>query len=225
VIDPYCMTHTDGSAGDAPQLIVQACVRGSISAQPAVDAVLNGANLSGVEYVTHAFEPVVAFEIGSDWQFLDPETSDQVWMWDGVGGGELFFTNPSHVFDRSNPSELQEVPAPQNAKEWVSWFQRHPNLDTSKPVPVSVGGAPGKRIDVTATSMPENYPQDVCGEASCVPLYKGSTSESTIVSYEGLKDRFVVVDVGNETVVIDVAARADWFDEFLPKAQKVLNTV
>jgi hypothetical protein len=33
------------------------------------------------------------------------------------------------------------------------------------------------------------------------------------------------VDVGGETVVIDVAAPADKFDEFLPKAQKVLDSV
>jgi hypothetical protein len=33
------------------------------------------------------------------------------------------------------------------------------------------------------------------------------------------------VDVGGQTVLIDVAARADKFDEFLPKAQKVLDSV
>jgi hypothetical protein len=33
------------------------------------------------------------------------------------------------------------------------------------------------------------------------------------------------VDVGGETVVIDVAAPADKFDQFLPKVQKVLDTV
>jgi hypothetical protein len=33
------------------------------------------------------------------------------------------------------------------------------------------------------------------------------------------------VDVEGKTVVIDVAAQAGKFDEFLPKAQKVLDTV
>jgi hypothetical protein len=42
---------------------------------------------------------------------------------------------------------------------------------------------------------------------------------------EGFKERFVIVDVEGETVVIDVAAPADKFDEFLPKAQKVLDSV
>jgi hypothetical protein len=52
-----------------------------------------------------------------------------------------------------------------------------------------------------------------------------SASCSSISSSEGYKDRFVIVDVGGQTVLIDVAARADKFDEFLPKAQKVLDSV
>ncbi len=76
---------------------------------------------------------------------------------------------------------------------------------------------------MTYASTPENYPRDYCGEEPCVPLYP--TSESGIVSYDGWKDRFVIVDVGEETVLIDVAAPAETFDAFFPKAQKVLDTV
>jgi hypothetical protein len=90
---------------------------------------------------------------------------------------------------------------------------------------VSVGGRYGVQIDVTDLSTPENYPQDVCRHEPCVPLYRGSTIESTIMGYEGFKDRFVIVDVEGETVIIDVAAPPDRFDDFLPKAQKVLDTV
>jgi hypothetical protein len=90
---------------------------------------------------------------------------------------------------------------------------------------VSVGGESGKQIDVTYSSTSENHSRDFCGRDPCVPLYKGATSESPIVRYEGWTDRLIIVDVGKETVIIDVAAPADKFDEFLPKAQKVLDTV
>jgi hypothetical protein len=46
-----------------------------------------------------------------------------------------------------------------------------------------------------------------------------------IIASEGYKHRFIIVDVGGETVVILAAAPTDKFDEFLPKAQKVLHTV
>jgi hypothetical protein len=175
------------------------------------------------EHVTDEFEPAFRFEVSVDWQFMAPETTNELWIGTEPEGGQLIFTNPLHVFDPTNLSELKELPEPENTAEWVSWFQRHPNLDTSKPVPVRVGGASGKRIDVTYASTPENYPRDFCGEEPCVPLYP--TSEFGILSYDGWKDRFVIVEVGGETVVIDVSAPADKFDEFLPKAQKVLDTV
>jgi uncharacterized protein YjbI with pentapeptide repeats len=175
------------------------------------------------EYTTDEFQPAFLFKIGKGWVVPSLETTDAVWLQTGTGGGELNFTNPSHVFDPSNPSEAKELPAPENAEEWVSWFQRHPNLDTSKPVPVSVGGASGMRIDVTPSSMPENYPRNVCGAEPCVPLYPLS-NETGIRGYEGYKDRFIIVDA-SETVNIDVSAPTGTFDEFLPKAQKVLDSV
>jgi hypothetical protein len=152
--------------------------------------------------------------------------SNQIYLYGK--GGYLIFSKPRHVFDPSNPSEQKEVPAPENVDEWVSWFQSHPNLETSKPVPARVGGASGMRIDVPVTSTPENYPQEVCYGTPCVPLYPLSTgfpSENVIIDSEGFKYWFIIVDVGGETVVIPAIAKPDKFDEFLPKAQKVLDTV
>jgi hypothetical protein len=42
-----------------------------------------------------------------------------------------------------------------------------------------------------------------------------------------VKDRYIIVDVRGETVLINVATETQErkFDEFLPKAQKVLDTV
>ena len=184
-------------------------------------------------YADRWFEPAVSFEVGEGWYIAkadDPLTLsyDHILV-TGPKGGKLNFTNPGVVFDPSNPSEPKELPGPENADEWVSWFQNHPNLDTSKPVPVSVGGVSGKKIDVTYSSTSENYPRDFCSQDTCIPLYKGSTSGSTsetvILSYEGFKDRFVIANVEGETVIIDAGAPEGKFDEFLPKAQKVLDSV
>jgi hypothetical protein len=170
-------------------------------------------------YAAREFEPALSFSVSDGWRFHRSlvETTDLLPI-EGPERGQLFFISPRHVYDPSNPSELKEVPAPGNADEWASWFQSHPNLDTSKPP-----GTSGKQIDVTVTSTPENYPQEVCGVEPCVPLYP--TSAGVITSSEGWKHRYVIVDVGGETVIIDVAAPADKFDEFLPKAQKVFDTV
>ena len=180
-------------------------------------------------YAPKEFEPAVSFDLGegSGWQLAAPAETPGILSFTARPDGELvqlFFTHPRHVFDPTNPSEAKELPAPENAEEWVSWFQRHPNLDTSKPVPASVGDATGKQIDITASSTLENYPQKVCDEQPCVPLYPLSKG-NPLRSYEEWKDRFVILDVGGETVLIDFGASTDKFSEFLPKAQKVLDSV
>jgi uncharacterized protein YjbI with pentapeptide repeats len=183
-----------------------------------------------VLYATSEFDPALSFtfDVDNGWQTSAGSDTPAALSIDGPEGGELIFTSPLqvfHVFDSTGPSELKKRPAPENTDEWVSWFRSHSNLNTSKPVPMSVGGTSGVRIDVTNTSAPENYPREVCGGQPCVPLYRGSTNESMIVSYDRWKDRFIIVDVGGETVIIDVAAPADKFDEFVPKARKFLDTL
>jgi hypothetical protein len=179
-----------------------------------------GGAIPAGEYVIAALEPTVRLKVGKGWVAEKQHTLPMLIENPRSDAGQLIFTSPRYVFHPSTLSEPKEAPAPDNADEWVSWFQRHPNLETSKPAPVSVGGAFGMRIDVTPVSKLENYPQDFCDEKPCsVPLY------SAIRSAVDWKDRFVIVDVESETVIIDVSAPAGKFDEFLPEAQKVLDTV
>ena len=88
---------------------------------------------------------------------------------------------------------------------------------------MTVGGVPAVRIDATASSTPENYPRDDCGAWPCVPLFP--LGENSIASAVEKKDRFVIADVEDETVIIDPSASADRFDEFAPLVQKVLGSV
>ena len=174
-------------------------------------------------YVTTEFELALSFSLGDEWRLNSQETPDLI----SLAGpererGGLNFTSPVHVFDPSNPSKRIEGPAPDNADGWASWFQKHPNLDTTKPVPMSVGGASGVRIDLTST--PDDSSDVSCGGVPCVHLFPAGGS--SIVSYGATKDRFIIVDVSEgETVIIQVSAPTGTFDEFLPKAQKVLDSV
>jgi uncharacterized protein YjbI with pentapeptide repeats len=187
---------------------------------------LEGAIMPDGSVSSDEFEPALSFSLSEEWQI--EEAPNWIHIYGPDRGQFLWFTNPRYVFDPSNPSEPKEVPPPENVDEWVSWFQGHPNLETSKPVPASVGGASAKRMDVAVTSTLENHRQEACYGTPCVPLYPlthGDFGENVIIDPEGYKYWFIIVDVGGEIVVIQAAAPTDKFDEFPPKVQKVLDTV
>jgi uncharacterized protein YjbI with pentapeptide repeats len=183
---------------------------------------------------TAEFDPAFSFEVGEGWIRDSSETPN--WLAislpseQGEQGeilGQVFFTTPSHVFDLSSPNGPTAAPAPETVDEFVSWFREHPSPTIEEPVPVRVGGVSGMRIDVTDYSVPRAFPREYyCDEQPCwVPLFTIQDVGAWIVGVEGGKDRYVILNVGGEMVVINVAGPNDNFDEFLPKAQKVLDTV
>lgn len=182
---------------------------------------LKGAILPAGEFAADEFKPTLSLRLSDGWGFGNEKTDELFLGHPGPQSQIIFSSHIDHVFDPSNPSEQTEISAPESVDEWASWFREHPNLDTSKPVSVRVGGATGMRIDATLSSELEDHSGEFCGKQPCVPLYP------TIMSSEGYKDRFIILDVKGEVVIIDVSAASaeNKFDEFLPKAQKVLDTV
>ncbi len=132
----------------------------------------------------------------------------------------LGFVNPQEVYKPTKTGMLNVVEAP---KDMVGWFQQHPYLQTDKPEPVTVGGVKGEQFDVVVENLPEDYPS-VSG-ANCVNIFRLSTG-STVCQGEEEKVRLIVLeDVKGETVTIGSVSPVTVFEEFLPEAQKVLDTV
>jgi hypothetical protein len=132
----------------------------------------------------------------------------------------ISFNNPPpRVNDPNNPDKL--VPAP---KVWVSWFQAHPHLETSEPRPASVGGVQGRRFDTIVSPLPEDYYSEDCLGAG-VPLWPLLWGHHWCAD-EGFTSRTLVLDdVEGETVIIDVWSSFETFEEILPEAREVLETV
>ena len=114
------------------------------------------------------------------------------------------------VMDSVDP---EVVKAP---KDMVGWFRHHPYLDTEKPEPATVGGVKGVQFDYVVS---EDAPYDD------IDLFRYSDgSQGAAVKWfkygaivlEGVKGKTVTIGIGSET---------NEFDEFLPEAQKVLDTV
>jgi hypothetical protein len=134
-------------------------------------------------------------------------------------GAVLTFVDVRTIFDAKEPTEDNIHPAP---KDLLAWFRHHPRLDISNPVPTTVGGVPAERFDVSVTSLAEER-LDECPD--CLPVF-GLRYEEPISVVKGFDQLIVLVEgSGGETVAIILYAPPDRFDEYLSKAQGVLNTV
>jgi hypothetical protein len=175
-----------------------------------------GKTLAAGQYTTGVFKPALSFTVGEGWIAIIPEARDAVAIGKRDVPLSIGAVNVEEVFDPSDPG--QRVAAPD---DMAAWLQKHPSLDTEEPGRVSVGGISGQQFDAIASE-----PKDIEGcPEPCVPLLALSVGETFWLA-ESEKYRFIVLDdVEGETVTLIFGGPAVEFEEFLPEAQKVLDTV
>jgi len=179
------------------------------------------------EYRSEEFKPSLSFRIGKGWSSTPLESSDNLAIVRGKTAG-LGFANIQEAFKPTRTGTPNVVEPPE---DMVGWYEHHPYLQTDKPEPVMIGGVKGKQFDVVVEDLPEEY-SGMCstgpGPEGCVDLFRLSSGlpGGLIALYGGDKVRVIVLeDVKGETVTIGIGSAATTFDEFLPKAQKVLDSV
>jgi hypothetical protein len=175
------------------------------------------------EYRSEEFEPSFSLTVGKGWHSVPLETSDKLAIQRGgvfEEGPALGFRNLQEVYEYDKSGTTAEVvKAP---KDMVGWFQHHPYLDTDKPEPATVGGVEGVQFDWMVS---EDAPTEE------ITLYK-FTDGTTGYAGKGYKIRTIILEgVKGKTVIISIIGNPTTgnptteFEDFLPKAQKVVDTV
>src|SRR5215216_6748616 len=167
------------------------------------------------EYRSNSFQPSLSFTVGKGWNNDRLETSDKLAI--SRGGEEpsiLIFRNVQEVYNYDKTGTTPEVvKAP---KDMVGWFQHHPYLKTEKSESATVGGVKGVQFDWIVS---ENAPYDD------INLFR-YTDGSDGSAGKGFKYRAIILEgVEGKTVTIGIGSLAIEFDDLLPEAQKVLDTV
>jgi hypothetical protein len=183
-----------------------------------------GQTLRPGEYRPEEFEPPLYFRVGKGWSAFQQEASVDFAIstqgetrWIGV-------TNVEEVYKPTakgtSTVESNAVKAP---KDLVGWFQDHPYLKTDKPESVTVGGVKGEQFDMLV-EVPEGYFGE-CG-SDCMDIYRLGNGEP-LAQEDGDKVRIIVLeDVKGNMVSFDIGvSEASEFDEFMPEAQKVVDSV
>src|SRR5688572_6565279 len=175
-------------------------------------------------YRSEEFKPSLSFRVGKGWSSAPLESSDFLPIARGQTAG-LGFANVQEVYKPTTTGSAIVVDAP---KDMVGWLQQHPYLQTSKPEPVRVGGVKGVEFDVDVGDLPKGYNptcSSLVGDPNCVDLVRLSTGGLLFVA-EGYPVRVIVLeDLEGETVTIGFFSPASEFEEFVPEAQKVIDTV
>ncbi len=170
------------------------------------------------EYRSTEFKPSFSFRVGKGWRTSSefPQVSDKL----AITRGEydppptLIFRDLQEVFKYTkNGTTPEVVKAP---KDMVGWFQHHPYLKTEKSESATVGGVKGVQFDYIVS---EDAPYDD------INLFR-YTDGSDGSAGKGFKYRAIILeDVEGKTVTIGIGSLAIEFDDLLPEAQKVLDTV
>jgi hypothetical protein len=171
------------------------------------------------KYVTGNFEPAFSFRVvGKGWVVTEGSEPTLVEMSQEVAGPILAFLSAERVFNPNKVRELDSMPAPD---DMVAWLEQHPYLRTGDPQAAAVGGVEGVRLDAVVASVPLTE----CG-GNCLGLFTVGDRSYDWGAFEKEKLRFIVLkNVGGERVMVVVEAPAEDFEEFLPKAQEVIDTV
>src|SRR5215211_8812362 len=175
-------------------------------------------------YRSEEFKPSLSFHVGKGWSSAPLESSDFLQITRGQTAG-LGFATVQEVYKPTRTGTANVVDAPE---DMVGWFQQHPYLQTSQPEPVTVGGVKGVEFDVGVGDLPKGYNptcSPIIGDPNCVDLVRLSTGGLLFVA-EGYPVRVIVLeDLEGETVTIGFFSPASEFEEFVPEAQKVIDTV
>jgi hypothetical protein len=205
-------------------LVLSACGGGGSAQEEAKARPLpeDPQKLSPGEYRSEEFKPSFSLTVGKGWHNVPLETSDKLAIQRGgpEEGPTLGFRNIQEVYEYTkNGTTSAVVKAP---KDMVGWFQHHPYLDTEKPEPITVGGVKGVQFDwIVSVDAPFEE----------ITLYR-FTDESVGYAGKGYKIRTIILEgVKGKTVTISIIGNPTTgnptteFEDFLPKAQKVLDSV
>jgi hypothetical protein len=177
------------------------------------------------EYRSEEFEPSLSFRVGDGWTNVPPESSEFLAIQRGVMGGVYFF-RIKEVYEPTRMGMPNVEEAPKDPKGWVAWGRQHPYLRTSKPEQVEVGGVEGLQVDVVVGDLPEGY-RGRCG-TDCVDIGRVEgvpPLKNDVFALEDDKARVTFLDVEGETVTISISGPTSVFEDFVPEAQKVLDSM
>jgi hypothetical protein len=154
----------------------------------------------------------------SDWTLVEDgeDLLQLAYFLEGVGSGGynvgLMVVEPHGVYDPL--VEGRELPLP---VDLIGWIQAHPDLESAKPVDLSVAGLPATAIDVTVTYPPDGP--------------KGATAQFIDIGpgpwnlESPSRKRIVLVELPDRPLLLVFDSRPEFFEESIGQFEDLLRSI
>lgn len=199
--------------------------RSAPAAEPCPTGELCNGRIAPGEYTTDALgATVITLTLESEW---DAEVRPDAGYVNLYHQGDVpaiigFATMPDEVFTDPCDDRTTE-PIGQSSAEVVEWLYRHPAMETGEPEHVTLAGATGLRIEITA-SKAEPCPAASGVQPDIILLWPLSEPGSAFVLVDGTTAIFYALHVGDELVVVSAETIFDP-EEWRPVVQQVLDSM
>src|SRR5215211_3711499 len=180
--------------------------------------------LSPGRYSINVLKVALSFEVGEGWRTHVARWSETLEL--GHRYWNLAFLKIRDIYDPSKPSTEPPLPMPEDPITWLQELEQ-PYLVLGEPLPETIGGVSGKRIDIEVADVPKDQPWEFPrpGVLFCRVNRDRNVRASRYMFVQGNKCRLIFLNVEGEPVTIFLASREDRFDEAIQAVQKLLNTV
>ena len=190
-------------------------------------------------YQTEGMDPAVTLTVGADWSVLFPEVVDNVALGyqhdpraspaEAVSLGLVRLTNthddpylPYSVM--SGPGKLEHIhPVPDDLPGWLGAI---PGVTVTGGTTTSVGGIDAEQFDVQYGPLPPEA-ASTCppGLPPCAALLSVNKDAEFLGFFEGVRNRWWVMRVGEQRLLAILDAPPDRFDAVVGEVERVLNTL
>ena len=204
-------TPTDPIGGSPSPVIPSPTPSPTPSAAAAVALPVTGRVDAGT-YRTDWIDPPLTFtwETGLDIHHANPGI---IVTAEAARARYLIIANAVAVYE---PATGERLPLPDDL---VAWLLAHPGLDVGPAEPVTIGGLEGRAV--------EGLPSDaaVYDEGALNLFGVSDETEDTLPILADQAFRIAVLDGPSGPVVVAITPRADLFEDFLPTALAILETL
>ena len=206
-VGPSASLAAEGGRSAAPDPSAAPVAPASPAAMPII-----GATLRPGVYRTTLFDPTLDVLVGEGWR-TSGDTVDAI----GLGpveapGSEVVFVRIQAVFDDACPAALRSIGS--TPHDLLASLQTRSDLEVTEPLPVVFGNAFGLMVDVTPKP-------GACTEGEGGRPLMFRISERDRMGAVGAPSRLVMLDLGGQTLAIDVYGPD--LEAFWPQARTILS--